>query len=135
MNLKDKLKEIGLDTDNSIVIGSGILEVLGIRKSADIDVVVTEKKFTELSKNLRFKRGEKEDVLTDGVFEIGPNWKPLGESFNLEQVLDKTTVIDGVRYNSLEFLLIVKKQWLKEGDKKPKTAQDVVLIEEYLRNK
>ena len=39
--LAKKLRELGLNADNAIVIGSGILQALGIRKSNDIDLVVT----------------------------------------------------------------------------------------------
>lgn len=48
MNIKNKLSEIGLTSESSIVIGSGILNVLNLRESKDIDIVVTEEKYREL---------------------------------------------------------------------------------------
>ena len=44
MEIKNKLIELGLNSENAVVIGSGILNALNLRESKDIDVVVTEEK-------------------------------------------------------------------------------------------
>ena len=56
MEIKSKLYELGLNPENAVVIGSGILNALNLRESKDIDVVVTEEKYRELFYNSRFKK-------------------------------------------------------------------------------
>lgn len=46
LDFKNKLATLGLSARNSVVIGSGILDALGIRKSNDIDVVVDKEMLT-----------------------------------------------------------------------------------------
>ena len=43
MDIKTKLNKFGLDTKNTIVIGSGILNTLNLRENKDIDIIVTKK--------------------------------------------------------------------------------------------
>ena len=45
---KSRIDEINLNAGNAIVIGSGILEVLGIRDSGDIDIVVSNDIFENI---------------------------------------------------------------------------------------
>lgn len=136
MNIKDKLIEIDLNSDNSIVIGSGILNALNLRESKDIDVVVTEEKYKELSSDSRFKKEENhgKEVLADGLFEIGTSWTVVGKTWRFKDLLDYSIVIEGVRYNSLQFLLEAKKGWLAAGDIRQKDIDDVKLIEDYMDN-
>ncbi len=42
-------------------------------------------------------------------------------------------VIDGVRYNSMEFLLKIKKVWVNEKNPREKDKKDVESIEKYLK--
>ena len=132
MNIKNKLNEIGLTSDNSIVIGSGILSVLSIRESKDIDIVVDEDTYTRLSSNDGFEKAVNHgrEVLTHGLFEIGTSWRALGRSHNLNDFLSNSTVIDGVRHITLKFLLEAKKSWLKDGDARQKDIEEIKLMED-----
>lgn len=140
MQIKQKLQELKLTPINSIVIGSGILNVLDIRESNDIDVVVSEDKYNEFLNHDRFQQdGTHESKVLkdkDDVFEIGTMWKwhATGKILKLEDLFDHSVIIDGVRYNTVEFLLEAKKQWIKDGDQNPKTFKDIELMEKYLSN-
>lgn len=133
MKMKNKLNELGLNSDNSIVIGSGILSTLNLRESKDIDVVVTEEKYKELSNNSRFKKKQNHDreVLTDDLFEIGTSWTVVGKTWKFEDLLNHSTIINSVRYNTVEFLLDVKRHWIADGKARQKDIDDVKLMEQY----
>ncbi len=135
MDIKNKLRELGLNPDNSVVIGSGILNALNIRESEDIDIVVSIDKYESLGRDSRFKKKENHgrEVLADDIFEIGTSWTVLDKDWKFDDFLDYSDVIDGVRYNTLQFLLDVKRRWIADGDIRQKDIDDVKLMENYLR--
>ena len=134
MNIKTELVSHGLHCDNSIVIGSGILQVLELRTSKDIDVVVTGEKYAELAQTDRFRKevSRGRELLKDDVCEIGTVWYVLGKEWKFADFLVHSVVIDGVRYISLEFLLEVKRQWVQDDSVRQKDIDDVYLIEAYI---
>ncbi len=134
MEIKNKLNEIGLNSNNAVVIGSGILSALNLRQNKDIDVVVTEEKYKELSNNNRFykKQNHGREILTDDLFEIGINWTVVGKNWKFEDLLNNSKIINGVRYNSVEFLLNAKRCWILDGEGRQKDIDDVKLMEQYL---
>lgn len=131
---KISLERIGLNQRNSIVIGSGILEKLGIRKTKDIDLVTTQQKYDFLEKSGKFNVEKKHgrELLKNYLFHIGPNWFVLGKWYELKDLLDNSMVIDGVRYITLNFLYKVKKNWLLDKNVSQKDINDVKLIEKYI---
>lgn len=137
MDAHKELKKFGLNVENSIVIGSGILNALNIRESKDIDVVVTDSKYDELKASGQFRIGENhgKEILENEPFEIGPKWVVLGKSWKFEDLIEKSVILGWVRYNSLEFLLEVKKSWLGDPELHDKCVQDIKLIEHYLSGK
>lgn len=130
----NSLQEIGLNSENSVVIGSGILSAYGIRESNDIDVVTDKSTYNKISAESRFTKAENHgrEILTDDLFEIGTSWDVLGKGQTIDDLKEKSTVVDGVRYITIEFLLAVKKSWLQDDDVRQKDIDDVELIEKYL---
>lgn len=133
MNINSELSTLSLNPDNSVVIGSGILSALKLRENRDIDVIVTKEKYKELADNNRFKRKQNHgrEILTDGLFEIGTRWIIVGKTWEFDDLLDCSTTIDGVRYNSVEFLLGAKRRWIANGEGRQKDIDDVKLMEQY----
>lgn len=133
-NLQNELAKLGLSSGDSVIIGSGILNALGIRKSGDVDVVVGLQAYERLSKDSRFTQNENygRPILTDNTFEICTRWGVLNKEYNLSDFMPETVVIDDVRYISLDFLLRVKQSWLQDDDVRQKDIDDVKLIETYL---
>ncbi len=136
MDFNAKLAPLGLFPSNCIVIGSGILDILGLRKSHDIDLVITRDKYQALSKSKQFRKKRVFDcnILTNNIFEIGTAWNILGKKQRLEDLLPYSVVIKNARFIALEFLLKVKESWLQE--KKPPREKDIIdvrLISEYLK--
>jgi len=137
MHIKSKLDEIGLNSESAIVIGSGILSALGLRKSRDIDLVVTKEKYKELYSKKRFKKqlSHGRELLTDNLFEIGKDWVVLGKTWRFNDLIKHSTIIGGVRYITIEFLLKAKREWLANGDIRQKDIDDVKLMEKYVEHK
>lgn len=136
MNIKEELEKFNLTPDNSVVIGSGILNTLNIRKSNDIDLVVTENIYQQLSKNDLFHKTENhgQEILASGLLEIGTSWDTLGKILKFEDFLKESVVIDSVRYIKPEFLLAFKRSKLLSNDVRQKDIDDVSLIENYLKS-
>lgn len=136
-DFKQKLEELGLYSSNCVVICSGILEVLGIRESDDIDVVVKQEEYDTLKKSKHFNITENcgREILKNDLFEIGTEWLVLGKSYVFEDFIEESEIIDEVRYNNLNFLLKVKKSWVTENTFRPKDIRDIELINEYLKQK
>lgn len=134
LEVKTKLDELDLNPDNSVVIGSGISSALNLRESKDIDIIVTEEKYRELVTNSRFKKEQNHgrEVLDDGLFEIGTSWTVVGRTWKFDELLNQSTIIEGVRYNTIEFLLDAKRHWIAAGEGRPKDIDDVKLMEQYL---
>jgi hypothetical protein len=134
-NLKSKLAALGLDTDNAVVIGSGIMSALDIRESGDIDVVTTKAEYGRLASTNQFKitKNHGREILTDDLYEIGTSWGVIGKDRDYDNLYESSTIIDGVRYITLDFLLRVKKSWCEDDDVRQKDIDDVSLIEKHLK--
>lgn len=137
MNIKPKLELFSLTPSNSIVIGSGILNALGIRESKDIDLVVDTNTYGRLSRNSRFERkinGEKEILVWD-LFEIGTSWTVVGKKWLFDELFKQSIVIDDVRYITIEFLLTAKRGWVKNDETpRQKDLDDIKMMKDYLGN-
>lgn len=125
MNFKERILELNLPNDSYVVVGSGILNALGIRESDDIDLVVTEQVYREIEAR-GWKRGlwGKEVVFQNDVFDIGNDW--YGKT--AEELLQHAQVIDEVPYLSLDDIYSWKKQRAQEKD-----IRDIQLIDNYRR--
>lgn len=134
MDFLKSLSALGLNPDNSVVIGSGILSALEIRKSKDIDVVVDDENYARLSKDTHFKKTQNhgQEILADELFEIGTYWGVLDKNQTFDDLLKQSQVVNGVRYITLEFLFAVKESWLLDDDVRQKDIDDVKLIKNYL---
>jgi len=137
--IKQKLNQLSLTTNNSIIIGSGILNALNIRTSHDIDIVVDQETFSKLKKDMRFKKANPFglEILKYDVYEIGTGWniQNLNKIFTFEELFSKSTIINGVRYINLDLLYEIKKSLRNNIDRKDKDNHDIHLIEEYLKSK
>ncbi|MEI7674785.1 MAG: hypothetical protein WCI60_03560 [bacterium] len=133
INIKSKLAGLNLLTDNSIVIGSGIMNALNIRPSNDIDVVVSSSTYENLRTSGKFNVETKHgrQILTDSIFEIGTSWSVLGKDYNLTDLLKESVIINDVHYITLDFLLSVKESWLQDENVRQKDLEDVQLIKEH----
>jgi len=128
------MSELVFTPDNTIVIGSGILTALNLRESKDIDIVIVENAYPELVNNSDFRKEQNHgnEVLVNGIFEIGIYWNVLGKKWYFEDLLKHSIIIDQVRYLTIQFLLDVKRSWIANGTVRSKDVEDIKLMEKYL---
>ena len=128
----DKVKALNLPLDQIIVIGSGILDQLGIRPASDIDLAASSdlmKKLSEESSDWIKKFDDNQRfyfVKDDGSAEVWDGWEFDGQVVSYDDLLDYVVEYDGVRFVNLEFLSRWKKWRSLEKD-----VQDVKLIDEW----
>lgn len=123
--LFDKVRELGLETDQYVVIAGSVLVAVGLLEwDEDIDMAVSPEVFE------RFKKeGWKQDtwndkqVLKHDIYDIGVG---SGE-WGLEELQADAMWIEGIPFMSLEKLMIRKKLQAR-----PKDLRHVELIEAYL---
>ena len=131
----DKVKALNLPLDQIIVIGSGILDQLGIRPASDIDLAASSdlmKKLSEESSDWIKKFDDNQRfyfVKDDGSAEVWDGWEFDGQVVSYDDLLDYAVKYDGVRFVDLEFL----RKW-KSWRSREKDVQDVKLIDEWRAN-
>jgi sulfate permease, SulP family len=130
MKLLEDLEHLGLNPGSFIVVGSGILEVLGIRDAIDIDVIVDPGGLRKLAvagwEQDDAPRGKQ--VLLHGRFEASISWtSPEGE-LTIRELAPHSVDVNGYLFIGLPFLL----HW-KKALRRPKDLTDIDLIETYLK--
>ena len=131
----DRVKALNLPLDQIIVIGSGILDQLGIRSASDIDLAASSdlmKKLSEESSDWIKKFDDNQRfyfIKDDGSAEVWDGWEFDGQVVSYDGLLDYVVEYDGVRFVNLEFLSRWKKWRSLEKD-----TQDVKLIDEWRAN-
>ena len=132
MNIYQKVKKLNLPKGKYVVCSGSALEGYGIRKSNDIDIVVTKDVYLNLK-----KEGWKETSFTTGSTNLAK--KPYEITFNLNygkyyafarHLIKSANMIKGVPFINLKELMKFKKEMNRDKDKK-----DIELIENYLRSK
>ena len=131
----DKVKALNLPLDQIIVIGSGILDQLGIRPASDIDLAASSdlmKKLSEESGDWIKKFDDNQRfyfVKSDGSAEVWDGWEFDGQTVSYGELLSQSVKYDGVRFVDLEFL----RKW-KSWRGREKDVRDVELIDEWRAN-
>lgn len=135
MDLLKKIRGLNLPEKEFVVLGSGILEVKGIRKANDLDILIKEDLFKILKESTDWtyiqktgKKGGKIDLLLKDNVQL--YFHVYGEySFNyFMEDKERVEEIENIYFSSLKDLLRNKKNWKREKD-----LIDIDLIENYLR--
>jgi len=127
----ERVKDLGLPLDQLIVIGSGILNQLGIRQSADIDVATNREALEEIARSDDWVRKLDKNqrqylVKCDGSVEIWDGWEIDGRVVEYDELLDYAVEYDGVKFVNLDFL----RRW-KSWRGREKDIQDMRLIDAW----
>lgn len=143
----ERLNETGLSKDDYIVLGSGVLQAKGIRKSGDVDLLVKKEVFENLKKNSEWELVEKNTIKKEGLpkreylikyftsgkvelrkeFFISCFDKNFSGYFESYPKFVNTELINNVRFESLKTVLMEKSYQAREKD-----LDDVLLIKKYL---
>ena len=132
MNIIERIKKIGLPLGHYVIVGSGVLDALGIRPARDIDIAVTPKLFRTIQASGEWeeeKRYGKIFLKQDGI-DVIPELSWSEYPTTTEEAISSALIIDGVPFMNLEELKKFKTALGREKDK-----PDIALIENYQRNK
>jgi len=124
-----KAKTLNLPEHSYIVFGSCPMAAAGLREANDIDMLVSDSAFRELSRRgwQELQKGPDDKPLVFDVFEAHPNWNFSSYKPTLEHLLATADVIDGVPFASLDEV----RKW-KVSSGRPKDLVDTELIDKYL---
>jgi hypothetical protein len=129
------LKLISLQLPNSdfAIFGSGPMVAYGLKKIiSDLDIIARGEAWRRavmLASPRRATSGRGRVVkLFDGEIEIFDDWTPQG--WNIDRLIDRATMIEGIRFVRLEDVLNWKRQM-----NRPKDGGDIELIEQYLESR
>lgn len=127
-------KKLTLPHGRYLVFGSGILSALGIRGSADIDLLVTADVFEDLKAQgwkhevISIEGRPRERVSQADVEAYKEYWCD-GKDYDVVEMIRNAVVIDGVPFMGLESLIDLKRSMGREKD-----LTDIELIHDYLRS-
>lgn len=128
----DRVVASGLPVDQIIVIGSGILDRLGIRKTRDVDLAVSDELFTRLLDDEEWLKQLSpwgEEFVTKGEYDVWRGWITDDSGHpTYDDLLKDSVSIDGIRYMSLDYVY----NW-KQKKGRDKDLKDLELIDEYRR--
>ena len=138
MNIIDKVRNLKLPDKQFVVMGSAVLEVKGIRKAKDIDIIVTKELFDKLKNDPNWEYKSEIGSLGNVQVESLENHDGVslyshiyagGDIDFFRNNKDKIEEIDGIYFVSLSNLLEVKSNsWNREKDR-----EDAELIRKYLK--
>jgi len=139
MNLKsvkyiNKFRRLPYPKNQMLIIGSGAMAVLGLKRNKDLDIWATDNVIKKVAKDKNFiaKKsnldGSKLYETKDGKIEIVPNLGIKDE--DIKEHLKRAVILYGIHFHSPEDVL----KW-KKAVNRPKDKKDIELLEKYLRNK
>jgi hypothetical protein len=130
MRTAEELKRLGIDPDDCIVVGSGIMGALGIRQTDDLDLCVNQKTY-DRSKALGWQEKtwpQGAPTIHSSTVDMGTDWGDGKNIYTFEELKKHMVRIDGVNYVDLGFLRSWKLNYGREKDLK-----DVEMIDIYLK--
>lgn len=126
MAIVDRVKALGLPLDQIVVIGSGVMDALGLRTSHDIDLAVSGALYLQLRQSGLYTESRKHDeyVLERDDVEI---WQDWGADLPYQALCESGVVIDRVRFCHPSIVLRQKQARLQRKD-----LADIILLQSYL---
>lgn len=129
MNIIQKIKELNLPNDQYVVVSSGILDILGIRKALDVDIAVTKDLFNKIKETGEWEEIEKYNkiFLKKEGFDIIPqlNWEKYITT--VEEANKSALLVEDIPFMNLDELIKFKTALGREKD-----IRDIELIKDYL---
>lgn len=128
MSIAERVRQLNLPADEFIVIGSGVLDALGLRQAGDIDLVMTAELFARIVQlpdwQVAAKHGEL--IASNADAEAFLSWGSDGRP-NFDELQRSALVIDGIQYADPRFVIDWKQQRGTDKD-----LRDVELLKEYI---
>lgn len=124
-----KIKDLNFPATQYVIVGSGTLDALGIRRASDIDIAVLpelHKKLCESSDWEKIEKYGKIFLKREGI-DIIPSLDWSEYPTTTEEAIQSALIIDGIPFLNLQELKKFKRALGREKD-----FADIKLIDEYL---
>ncbi|MFW9871666.1 MAG: hypothetical protein ACFFG0_01100 [Candidatus Thorarchaeota archaeon] len=137
MNLKNvkhinKFRRLPYPKNKMLIVSSGTLALLGLRKNKDLDIWVTKDLINKISKNSSYRKeireGQTYYITKDGNIELSDKLYNIKDK--VEEQIKRSITIYGIHFQSPEDIIDFKK-----GIGREKDLRDVKLLEDYLKKK
>lgn len=122
MKAYQKLDSLNLNTSDYLIMGTGIMFALGIRDISDftdIDLFVNENGWNKVKNIFENKYNSKWKCyyidIFDGLISIYNEWRP--EKYDFYKLFEKSILINGYHYMSLEDVIDWKQKMNRDKDK------------------
>lgn len=129
-NFIEKIKALNFPLHQYVVVGSGSLEVLGIRPAADIDISVVPELHKKLRESGEWKEEERYPgkifLMKKGV-DINPELSWSEYPTTTADAIKSAMIVEGIPFLNLQELKKFKKALGRDKDLK-----DIELIDNYL---
>lgn len=128
MKITEKVKQLEFPLGSYVVIGSGVLEILGLRKSRDLDIAVLPELHAQLRATGMWREEEKDGkifLMRDDV-EIIPELSWADYPTSTKEAIASAMMIEGVPFMNFRELLK-----FKQALGRPKDQADIALIDAY----
>lgn len=124
MSTAERVKALGFPLDAVVVIGSGLLDQLGLRQSDDLDLIISPDLFERISNDSAYQTGEKDGdhYCVKADLDIWDGWQEL----SFDDLKRSAQQLDGVLFIATDVLIRKKQQ---RG--LPKDLRDIALLEGY----
>lgn len=133
----DVLRGLQLPIDQYAITGSGPLGIRNLKAIGDIDIIVTPKLWTTLAERygITDEHGVRKIILLEGIVEAFGDGSFYHASIDpqaptVASRIKNAEIIDGLPFDSIENVLYYKRKDAREKDLK-----DILLIEEWMRQK
>ncbi|MBI1957248.1 MAG: hypothetical protein HY434_01065 [Candidatus Liptonbacteria bacterium] len=133
MPIFDRIKKFNLPVGQYAVFGSALLDVWGIRKAADLDIIVT----TELYERLKSEGWEEKQangfpmLSRDDANVTTMQDRPTDGSYCPDrlQLIKDAVIIEGIPFVRVEEVIACKKAY-----NRPKDIVDIAALEKHLNS-
>jgi len=125
MNFIQHVKELNFPLDQFVVIGSGLLDVRGLRTADDIDLVVSNSLYEILKQTGDYQESTMHDesYLFSDKLEI---WQTWGPEYDYQTIRSSAITLDDVSFINPGLLIIKKRELGRDKD-----FTDIKLLEKY----
>lgn len=126
--LLQELKELDLPIGEYVIVSSAVMAARDIRECGDLDLLITEKLFNELSKKYTVDKAENflKVLISENIEGLYFGHNPE-DIFPAERQIKEAEIINGFPFQNLGTCLYFKENGDREKDK-----ADVILIKEFL---
>lgn len=121
----DMVKRLKLPTDSYVVIGGAVLEVLNLRDTHDVDLIVSDDVYREYRDRHHWQEYVQDNgkkILSHNGYNMMHTWM----SKNLKQLRKNQHIVDGVVLMGIEDLIAAKRRLGRKKD-----LSDIELLKNY----